>query len=114
MSSGFLSDKIKARHFYSTKRFIRDLCTLNDGEFARFICDIYVRKLELKVVHHVDHAKLLNLDITIKEGTFIYKLFDNRESFPFSIARICHIKSNIPQNIFYLPIKGEFLMISGP
>ena len=30
-----------------------------------------------------DHVTFMNLDITIKEGTFIYKLFDKRESFHF-------------------------------
>ena len=43
--------------------------------------------------------------------TFIYQLFDKRDSFPFSIVRMSHIKSNISQNIFYSAIKGEFLII---
>ena len=51
----------------------------------------------------------MNLDITIKEGTFEYELFDKRDSFPFSTVRIPHIESNIPQNIFYSAVKGEFL-----
>ena len=35
------SDEIKARHFYSTKRFIVDLCVVNSGvEFGRYICDM--------------------------------------------------------------------------
>ena len=50
MSLLIYSDKIKARHFYSTKRFIDDLCTINDGgEFGSSVCDIYLRELELKV-----------------------------------------------------------------
>ena len=51
----------------------------------------------------------MNLDIPIKEGTFIHKLFDKRDSLPFSIVRIPHIESNIPQNVFYSAIKGQFL-----
>ena len=107
------SDKIKARHFHSTKRFIDDLCALNDGgELGRSICDIFLMKLEL----HGDHATMgscyiLNWDITIKERTFIYKLFDKRDSFPFPIARMPHTESNIPNNIFYSAIKGEFSRI---
>ena len=49
MSSLISSDKIKARHFHSTKGFIHDLCALNDviGS-AKTISDIYPKKLELK------------------------------------------------------------------
>ena len=44
------SDKVKARHFHSTKRFIDDLCALNDGgEFGRVHKDIYPNELVLKV-----------------------------------------------------------------
>ena len=113
MSSLIDSNKIKARHFHSTKCFIDDLSAINDGgEFERSVCEIYPKELELKVEHQGDHATFLNLDITIKEGTFIYKLFDKRGSFPFPGVRMPHIESNIPQNIFYLAIKGEFLKIA--
>ena len=46
------TDKMKARHFHSTKCFIDDLCAINDGgELGRSICDIYPKELELKVKH---------------------------------------------------------------
>ena len=47
----------------------------SDGLFG----DIYPKELELRVEHRVDHATFFNLDITIKEGTFLYKLFDKRD-----------------------------------
>ena len=47
--------------------------------------------------------------MTIKEGTFEYKLFDKRDSFPFSTVRMPHIEGNMPQNIFCSAVKGEFL-----
>ena len=57
MLSLISSDKIKGRHFYSTKRFIDDLSTINDGgEFGRLICEIYPKELELKVDHQDNHA----------------------------------------------------------
>ena len=41
ISSLISSDKIKARHFYLTKRFIDDLCAVNDGgEIGKSICGI--------------------------------------------------------------------------
>ena len=46
MSSLISSDKIKIRHFHSTKRFIDDLCVINDGgEFERSICVIYPKDI---------------------------------------------------------------------
>ena len=80
-------DKIKTRHFHSTKHLIDDLCAINDcREFGKSFCDIYPKELELKVEHQGDQVTFLNLDMTIKEGTFIYKLFDKRDSFPFLVV----------------------------
>ena len=46
------SDKIKVRHFHSTKRFTDDLCTINDGgEFRRSVFDIYLKELERQDGH---------------------------------------------------------------
>ena len=107
------SDKVKARHFHSTKRFIDDLCALNDGgEFGKVHKDIYPNELELKVEHSGSHASFLNLDVTIKEGLFVYKLFDKRDAFPFSIGRMPYVSSNIPESIFYSAMVGEFLRIA--
>ena len=76
MSPLISSDKIKGRHFHSTKRFIDDICTINDdGEFKRSICEIYPRGVELKFEYQGDQTTFLNLNITIKQGTFLYKLF---------------------------------------
>ena len=52
MSDLIASDKVKARHFHSIKRFIDDLCALNDGgEFGHVYKDIYPSELELKGSH---------------------------------------------------------------
>ena len=82
------------------------------GEFGRPIINIYPKELELKVENQGDHVTFFNLDLIIKEETFKYKLFDKRDSFPFSIVKISHIVSNIPHNVFYSVIKGEFSKIA--
>ena len=88
-SSLIFSNKIKARHFQSTKCIIDDLCVTNDdGEFGRSICEIYPKELERKVENQWDQATFLNLDMSIIKGTFLYKLFDKRDSFPFSVVRM--------------------------
>ena len=107
------TDKVKARHFHSTKRFIDDLCALNDGGvFGRVYKDIYPEELELKVEHSGVHAAFLSLDISIIDGIFVYKLFDKRDAFPFSIVRMPYTSSNIPETIFYSAMVGEFLRIT--
>ena len=113
MADLILSDKRKARHFHSTKRCIDDLCAINDGNlFGEIYKEIYPEELELKLEHSGSHASLLNLDITILEGEFVYKLFDERDAFPFSIVRMLFINSNIPESIFYSALVGEFLRIA--
>ena len=106
-------DKVQARHFHSTKRFIDDLCAINDGNlFQSVYKDIYPDELELKVEHTGTRASFLNLDISIVDGIFVYRLFDKRDAFPFSIVRMPHIESNIPKSIFYSSFVGEILRIT--
>ena len=102
MSSLISSDKVKARDFHSTKRFIDNLCTINDGEqFGRSFCVIYPKELELKVKYQGDHATFLNLDTIITEGAFIYKFFYKRDSFLFSIEGMPHTEA-ISLKIFFI------------
>ena len=113
MSDLVSNDKVKARHFNSTKRFIDDLVAMNDGgKFGEVFKDIYPDELKLKIEHSGTHATFLNLDIEIENGIFVYKLFDKRDAFPFFIVRMPHYESNIPQSIFYSSIVGEFLRIA--
>ena len=113
MNSLIKNDITRARKFHGCSRFIDDLCSLNDsGEFGRSYCDIYPSELELKCEHQGTHATFLDLDITIDDGTFIYKLFDKRDSFPFDIVRMPHKDSNIPSSIFYSTILSEYLRIA--
>ena len=73
---------------------------------------IYPPKLQLKVEHSGTHATFTNLEITVKDGVFIYKLIDKCDTFPISIVRMSYINSNIPKSIFYSPQVGEFLRIA--
>ena len=81
------SDKGRAMKFRYATRFIDDECNLNDdGEFGRSFREIYPDNLELKCEHEGTHATFLQLDITIRDGIAIYKLFDKRDNFPFFIV----------------------------
>ena len=74
---------------HGTLRFIDDLCTINnDGEFSSSYKYIYPKQLELKLEHQEEHATFLDLDITIENNIFVYKLFDKRGKFPFIVLRM--------------------------
>ena len=84
--------------------FIDNLCGLNDGgEFGKPFYEIYPTEPELKVEHHRSHPTFLDLGISIGKGTFIYKMFDKRNTFNFHyyIIRLPSITSNIPSIILY-------------
>ena len=99
--------------FSGTRRFIDDLCALNDGEeFAKHCKEIYPAELDLKVEHQGSHASFLDLDITVVDGTFVYKMYDKRDQFPFFIVRMPHRSSNIPSYIFYGATFSELLRIA--
>ena len=69
---------------------------------------IYPKGLELKVTYQGNHAYFLNLDICGNNNMFVHKFFDKRDTFLFTIVRMPHIDSNIPQSMFHSAIKGEF------
>ena len=76
------NNKVKACHFHATKHFIDNPGTLNDGDaFNDVYKDIYPPELQLKVEHSGTHATFLNLDITVKDGVFVYKLFDKHHAY---------------------------------
>ena len=106
-------DKMRARRFLYATRFIDDECNLNDGgEFGRSFKSIYPPELELKCEHQGTHATFLDLDISISNGIFVYKLFDKRDGFPFFIVRMPDLSGNIPSHVFYGSVMSEFLRIS--
>ena len=103
----------RAFKYHGTNRFIDDLIAINDNnDFLHSFKEIYPPQLELKVEHSGTHATFLDLDITIKDGIFVYKLFDKRDKFPFHIVRMPNATSNIPTIIFYGSLFSEFLRIA--
>ena len=107
------SDKRRAFKFRNATRFIEDQCNLNDdGEFGKSYREIYPSNLELKCEHEGSHATFLDLDITVQDGCFVYKLFDKRDNFPFFIVRMPDLRGNIPSHVFYGSVMSEFLRIA--
>ena len=66
----------------------------------------------MKIEHRGEHATFLDLDITIENKIFVYKLFDKRDEFPFFIVRMPDLSSDIPSYVFYGSLLSEFLRIA--
>ena len=107
------NDLIKARKLCNIIRFIDDLNSINDGgEFESNYSNIYPEELQLGKVNTDKHeASFLGLNIKIKSGKFHFGIFDKRDSFPFSIARMPDKSSNVPCSIIYSAIGTELLII---
>ena len=83
------TDRYRGFKFRNCFRFIDDACNINDsGEFQRSYAEIYPKELELKCEHEGKHATFLEIDITVQDDLFVYKLFDKRDNFPFFIVRM--------------------------
>ena len=94
-------------------RFIDDQSNLNDSnEFSKSYADIYPPELHLKCEHQGNHATFLDLEISIVNNEFIYKLFDKRDDFPFTIVRMPDLSGNIPSYVFYGSVMSEFLRVA--
>ena len=107
------TDAVCARRYKYATRFVHDQCNINDsGQFKNSCQTIYPAELQVKCEHESQQATFLDLDITIKDGLFIYKLFDKREEFPFSIVRMPDLSGNIPDHVFYGSVMSEFLRIA--
>ena len=76
-------DKIRARKFFNASIFIDDEC-----------------------------KTFLDLDISVVDNIFVYKLFDKRGDFPFTIVRMPDLSGNIPSYVFYGSIMSEVLRIT--
>ena len=106
-------DKKRAFNFRHCFRFIDDECNINDSnEFSNSFQQIYPKELALKCEHYGTHASFLDLDISIVDGMFEYKLYDKRDDYPFHIVRMPDYTANIPAYVFYGSIMSEFLRIS--
>ena len=82
-------NKILAKKFHVTSRFIDESIALNDGgEFGKVNKKIYSKEMHLKKEHSGKHATYMELDISILNKIFVYKLFDKRDDFPFSIVKM--------------------------
>ena len=97
------SDISLARRFANLFRFINDLNALNDGgefewSFKRiFLPNLYSRRKSNKKISFLD--LLIKNERKKKKSAFIW-LCDKKDDFPFYIATMHYLRSNIPPKMF--------------
>ena len=91
-----------ARKFNHVFRYIDDLLAINDNMlFQNFYKEIYPQELELKKENANNlEAHFLDLNIKIENNTFITRLYDKRNDYPFKVVRLSYYISNIRKHMF--------------
>ena len=97
-----------------TFRLIDDITTLNsDGCLAEYYRLIYPSSLTLNKENAIDTcANVLDLEISIKNGKFISKVYDKRDNFNFNIVQYQPINSNQSSDILYGTFYSQIIRYS--
>lgn len=98
------NNKIKeARSFNFSYRYIDDVLSLNNSNFADYIPLIYPPELEIKETTDTDHSvSFLDLHLEFDDsGKLSTKIYDKRDDFNFDIINFPHLSSNIPSSPAY-------------
>ena len=88
-------------------RYIDDLLSLNDmGYLERMYSDIYPSEMKLnKTNSNSICCDYLDINIIIKNGKFVSKIYDKRQDFNFNVISLPHMSSNVPVG----PTYGVFM-----
>jgi hypothetical protein len=106
-------DYSAAKQNNKNSRFIDDINTLNNGVFEDQIKEIYPQEITCNRENLTDvSGHFLEVDITIKDGKFVTKIFDKRDDFNFKIIKFPHIKSNIPDCIVFNTFISQLVRIA--
>ena len=92
-----------ARKFNRSYRYIDDLLSINNPDFAKYIQDIYPKELELKeTTENVNMCTYLDLTLFRDDNNQLKsKIYDKRDEFSFHIVNYPFLDSNIPNRPAY-------------
>ena len=96
------------------KRYIDDLAAPNVSKNAiSTICnDIYPKALEIVPTNsNNDNSTFLDLDISIVNSKFHWKLYDKRRDFQFSVITFPNLNSKVSNRLSYGVLIGELYRI---
>ena len=103
MKSG---QKKLAQSFNYTFRYIDDVLSINNKQFADHIPSIYPEELEIKnTTESSNSTSYLDLLLSIEGNNLHTQIYDKRDDFNFTIVNFPYLDSNIPAS----PAYGVFI-----
>ena len=91
-----------ARKFKGLNRYRDDCTALNISNFLQLASHIYPQSLELSQENtDLREATVLDMQVEIKENSFVTKVYNKTDSFPFHVVSMPFLKSNIDKKICY-------------
>ena len=83
-------------------RYIDDIITPNVNNFLKIADEIYPNEIPLEQSQNNGlHDTFLDLDISIMENKYIFKIFHKVDLFDFEVISFPFLESNIPKYICY-------------
>ena len=93
--------------FNDTSRYLDDIFTIDNPEFAEHIPDIYPRNLQLKKANTSDkETSFLHLNIKVIGSTIHTSVYDKRDDFGFPIVNFPWLSGDVPR----LPSYGIYIL----
>ena len=81
-------------------RFIDDIVTPNVDNFITIASDIYPKDIPLEQSSNIgSHDTFLDLDISVLDNKFIFKIFHKVDLFNFEVISFPYLESNVPSQI---------------
>ena len=88
--------------FNSTSRYLDDLLNIDNIYFEKIVNRIYPAELQLNKANSSDTvAPLLDLSLSISNGTVSTKIYDKRDDFDFDIVNFPFLDGDVPRRTSY-------------
>ena len=99
-----------ARKFKGLNRYRDDCTALNLDNFLQLASGIYPPSLELSQENEdLREATVLDMQVTIRRNSFVTKVYNKTDSFPFHVVSMPFLKSNTDQKICYKVFFSQIL-----
>ena len=93
----------------STSRYLGDLFNIDNPYFEQIVGQIYPTELQLNKANSSDtEAPLLDLNLSITNGTAFSKIYDKLDNFNFEIVNFPFLDGHVPRS---LPMVYIFLSL---
>ena len=93
--------------FNDTSRYLDDIFTIDNPEFAEYIPDIYPRKLQLNKANTSDkETSFLDLNIKVVGSNIHTSVYDKRDDFGFPIVNFPWLSGDVPRLPSYFAVSS--------